>query len=80
MIKIRPVSDKNKFPEIEKLVETDGEPVFLTKNGYGTMVLMSIDQYSEDVVKPSPHYSFSSSGVSSAENSDGEYTGMGDLE
>lgn len=48
MIKIRPVSDlRNKFPEIEKLVETDGEPVFLTKNGYGTMVLMSIDQYSE---------------------------------
>lgn len=48
MIRIRPVSDlRNKFPEIEKLVETEGEPIFLTKNGYGTMVLMSIDMYSE---------------------------------
>lgn len=48
MIKIRPVSDlRNKFPEIEKLVESDGEPVFLTKNGSGKMVLMSIDMYSD---------------------------------
>ena len=43
---IRPVSDlRNKFPEIEKEVIESGRPVFLTKNGYGTMVLMSIDQY-----------------------------------
>ena len=46
MISIRPVSDlRNKFTEIEKVVN-DGEPVFLTKNGYGTMVVMSIDSYS----------------------------------
>lgn len=44
---IRPVSDlRNKFPEIEKTVMNTGEPVFLTKNGYGTMVVMSLDQYS----------------------------------
>ena len=44
---IRPVSDlRNKFPEIEEAVLQDNEPVFLTKNGYGTMVLMSIEQYS----------------------------------
>ena len=30
---------------IEKTV-SDGEPVFLTKNGYGSMVVMSIDAYS----------------------------------
>ena len=35
MIQIRPVSDlRNKFPDIEKAVGR-GEPVFLTKNGYG---------------------------------------------
>ena len=35
MIQIRPVSDlRNKFPEIEKAVG-GGEPVYLTKNGYG---------------------------------------------
>lgn len=43
---IRPVSDlRNKFPEVEAEVVESGQPVFLTKNGYGTMVLMSIDQY-----------------------------------
>lgn len=48
MINIRPVSDlRNKFPEIEETVINSNAPVFLTKNGYGTMVLMSIEQYSE---------------------------------
>ena len=47
MINIRPVSDlRNKFPELEKTVIESNEPVFLTKNGYGTMVLLSIEQYS----------------------------------
>ena len=47
MINIRPVSDlRNKFPEIEETVISSNSPVFLTKNGYGTMVLMSIEQYS----------------------------------
>ena len=47
MIIIRPVSDlRNKFPEIEDVVVNSNAPVFLTKNGYGTMVLMSLEQYS----------------------------------
>ncbi|TDM39282.1 type II toxin-antitoxin system Phd/YefM family antitoxin [Macrococcoides goetzii] len=47
-MKIRPVSDlRNKFAEIEKDVIKEDAPVFLTKNGYGTMVLMSIDKYSK---------------------------------
>lgn len=47
MIAIRPVSDlRNKFTEIESVVN-GGEPVFLTKNGYGSMVVMSIDAYSK---------------------------------
>ena len=46
MINIRPVSDlRNKFPEIENTVLNTGEPVYLTKNGYGSMVVMSIEQY-----------------------------------
>lgn len=45
MIQIRPVSDlRNKFTDIEKAVGM-GEPVFLTKNGYGTMVVMSLEAY-----------------------------------
>lgn len=46
MIQIRPVSDlRNKFSDIEKAVGS-GEPVYLTKNGYGTMVVMSLEAYS----------------------------------
>lgn len=46
MIQIRPVSDlRNKYSEIEKIVN-EGQPVFLTKNGYGNTVILSIEQYS----------------------------------
>lgn len=45
MINIRPVSDlRNKFLEIEETVKK-GEPVYLTKNGYGSMVVLSLEQY-----------------------------------
>ena len=47
MLNIRPVSDlRNKYPEIEDAVLSSGQPVFLTKNGYGSMVVMSLEQYS----------------------------------
>ena len=46
MTQIRPVSDlRNKFPEVEAQVLQSNAPVFLTKNGYGTMVLLSVEQY-----------------------------------
>ncbi|WP_438496387.1 type II toxin-antitoxin system Phd/YefM family antitoxin [Paenibacillus sp. IHBB 3054] len=46
MPQIRPVSDlRNNFAEISKIVHESQEPVFLTKNGYGDMVVMSIKQY-----------------------------------
>lgn len=46
MIQIRPVSDlRNKFPDVEKAV-AGGEPVYLTKNGYGAMVVLSLEAYS----------------------------------
>ncbi len=42
---IRPVSDlKNRYTDIERQVIEDG-PVILTKNGYGSMVVMSLPQY-----------------------------------
>lgn len=47
MIQIRPVSDlRNKFPEIESIVK-EGAPVYLTKNGYGSMVVLSLEKYSQ---------------------------------
>lgn len=47
MIQIRPASDlRSKFSDIEKIVN-EGEPVYLTKNGYGTMVVLSLEMYSQ---------------------------------
>ena len=46
MKRIRPVSDlRNNFTEISRMVHETQEPVFLTKNGYGDMVVMSIEAY-----------------------------------
>ena len=46
MMDIRPVSDlRNKFTEIERTVKR-GKTVYLTKNGYGSMVVLSLEQYS----------------------------------
>ena len=43
---IRPVSDlRNNFSEISRIVHETTEPVFLTKNGYGDIVVMSIEAY-----------------------------------
>lgn len=43
---IRPVSDlRNNFTDISRIVHETSEPVFLTKNGYGDMVVMSMEAY-----------------------------------
>jgi prevent-host-death family protein len=48
--KIRPVSDlRNKFSDISKLVHETNEPVFFTKNGYGNMVVMSMEAYEKNL-------------------------------
>ena len=45
-MEIRPISDlRNKFTEIEDVVK-EGQPVYLTKNGYGSMVVLSLEEYS----------------------------------
>ncbi|MFO7730083.1 MAG: type II toxin-antitoxin system Phd/YefM family antitoxin [Spirochaetia bacterium] len=43
---IRPVSDlRNNFAEISKIVHETAKPLFLTKNGYGDMVVLSMEAY-----------------------------------
>lgn len=43
---IRPVSDlRNNFATISRDVHESGKPVFLTKNGSGDMVVMSMEAY-----------------------------------
>lgn len=42
---IRPISDlRNRYADVERDV-IEGGPVFLTKNGYGSMVVMSVEQF-----------------------------------
>lgn len=46
MTQIRPVSDlRNRFAEISRTVHSSKDPVILTKNGYGDMVVMSYENY-----------------------------------
>lgn len=43
---IRPVSDlRNNFADISKTVHETAKPVFLTKNGYGDMVVLSMEAF-----------------------------------
>ena len=43
---IRPVSDlRNHFADISRTVHETAQPVFLTKNGYGDMVVLSMEAY-----------------------------------
>jgi prevent-host-death family protein len=46
MKSIRPVSDlRNNFAEISTEVHESNQPVFLTKNGYGDMVVLSMEAF-----------------------------------
>ena len=48
--KIRPISDlRNKFNDISRAVHESNEPVYLTKNGRGDMVVMSLEAYEKNL-------------------------------
>jgi prevent-host-death family protein len=48
--KIRPISDlRNKFNDISRTVHESHEPVYLTKNGRGNMVVMSLEAYEQNL-------------------------------
>ena len=48
MPSIRPSSDlRNNYNEISEFCNRSNEPVFITKNGYGDLVVMSIETYEE---------------------------------
>ena len=49
---IKPISDlRNKANRISELAHKSDEPIFITKNGEGDMVVMSITQYSKMQLK-----------------------------
>ena len=44
---IRPITDLRNTTEISELCHAKKEPIFITKNGYGDLVIMSIETYDE---------------------------------
>lgn len=51
MPKIIPIRELKNTATISKYVEETNEPVFITKNGYGSMVIMSLEVYEREISK-----------------------------
>lgn len=51
MPKIIPIRELKNTATISKYVQESNEPVFVTKNGYGSMVLMSIEVYEREFAR-----------------------------
>ncbi len=45
MPQIRPITDLRNTNEISEICHAKQEPVFITKNGYGDLVVMSMETY-----------------------------------
>lgn len=45
MPEIRPIKDLRETAKISDLCHAKKEPIFIAKNGYGDLVIMSIDTY-----------------------------------
>ena len=53
MPQIIPIKDLKNTSDISDLCHTSQEPIFITKNGYGDMVIMSMETYENTVWKSS---------------------------
>jgi len=51
MPQIRPITDLRNTTEISELCRKSQEPIFITKNGYGDLVVMSIESYERQLAK-----------------------------
>ena len=49
MPQIRPITDLRDTNEISEICHKLSEPVFITKNGYGDLVVMSIETYEKQL-------------------------------
>lgn len=51
MPEIRPIKDLRNTNEISRVCHESNEPVYITKNGYGHLVVMSMETYKEKLAK-----------------------------
>ena len=56
MPQIRPITDLRNTNEISELCHARREPVFITKNGYGDLVIMSMETYEALTAAPPPQH------------------------
>ncbi len=49
MPQIRPIRDLRNTNDISELCHNTKEPIFITKNGYGDMVIMSNETYEKEL-------------------------------
>lgn len=47
MPQIIPIKDLKNTSEISEMCQKSSEPIYITKNGYGDMVIMSMDVYEQ---------------------------------
>ena len=51
MPQIKPIKELRNTTEISELCHKSGEPLYITKNGYGDLVVMSIEAYEKKMLK-----------------------------
>ncbi len=51
MPKIIPINELKNTASISKMVEESDEPIFVTKNGYGSMVMMSLGVFEKEIYR-----------------------------
>lgn len=47
MPKILPITELRNTTDVSNLCHSSDEPIFITKNGYGDLVIMSMDAYDD---------------------------------
>ncbi|MCL2153613.1 MAG: type II toxin-antitoxin system Phd/YefM family antitoxin [Oscillospiraceae bacterium] len=69
---IRPISDlRNNSNEISEFCRTSREPVFITKNGVGDMVVLSIEMYEQQQARLDLYAKLSETETKTASDIDG---------
>lgn len=73
MPNIRPISDlRNNANEISEFCRKEREPVYITKNGTGDMVIMSIEEYERQQMLLGLYGKLSEAEVQAAQGEQGE--------
>jgi len=65
MPKILPIKELKNTAEISELCHDSSEPIYITKNGYGDMVIMSMETYEELTKRLEAYHDFLKSGEKS---------------